>query len=484
MLLRLISLVIFLILAASLANWLASQPGYLRLEWLDWRMEIRTSLAVAILFVLALLLIFIDRLWRRLISLPGWLGNRLRQRRAAAGHKALALGLMAVSAGEPGEAKRQAARAKRLLDQPELTDLLSAQAAHMTGDNLAADRYFRLLTKTPDTAFLGYIGLARMARDDNRGDDALIAAHQALRLKPKSAMAAVQVLSLEAAEGNWAAAAPALEVIIAQRDLPAADVAACNRQRAALGYLQALPILGPTNDSNEAAAKHAVTNATRQLQNAISSAPNFWPAPLLLADHYLSQGQNRKAAKLLEAAFLIAPHAGIADALKGAWNVNEGAYVARLIKLAAQASTSGARDIGNNSIAGEAATIAAAAALAAGIEGEARRLLDSIPDTQKDVKAWQMVARLAELAENSAGAALALHALGDAMRPRGWQCQTCHVMSANWHSHCANCDGFATLEWQRPAHLTPLGITDEKTDEKTEENKKIAETLAAPSPSS
>jgi len=46
MLLRLISLVIFLILAASLANWLASQPGYLRLEWLDWRMEIRTSLAV------------------------------------------------------------------------------------------------------------------------------------------------------------------------------------------------------------------------------------------------------------------------------------------------------------------------------------------------------------------------------------------------------------------------------------------------------
>ena len=124
MLLRLISLVIFLILAASLANWLANQSGYLRLEWLDWRMEIRTSLAVAILFVLALLLIFIDRLWRRLILLPGWLGNRLRQRRAAAGHKALALGLMAVSAGEPGEAKRQAARAKRLLDQPELTDLL------------------------------------------------------------------------------------------------------------------------------------------------------------------------------------------------------------------------------------------------------------------------------------------------------------------------------------------------------------------------
>ena len=47
MLFRLIWLVVFLILAAASANWLMGQPGQMQLEWLDWRIEIRTSLAVS-----------------------------------------------------------------------------------------------------------------------------------------------------------------------------------------------------------------------------------------------------------------------------------------------------------------------------------------------------------------------------------------------------------------------------------------------------
>ena len=244
MLFRLIWLVVFLVLAAASANWLMGQPGRMQLEWLDWRIEIRTSLAVVLLIMLCFLLIFADRLWRRLVTLPGWLGRNMRRRRGAAGHKALTLGLMAVSAGEASEAKRQAMRAQRLLDAPQLTDLLSAQAAHLAGDNRAAGRYFQSLTKAQDTAFLGHIGLARLAHEGNRLDEALAAARRALSLKPKSAMAAAQVLHLEAARGNWSDAAPALEVMIAaknrtgpQNDTPRAR----SRQKVALAYLQARP---------------------------------------------------------------------------------------------------------------------------------------------------------------------------------------------------------------------------------------------------
>ena len=74
---------------------------------------------------------------------------------------------------------------------------------------------------------------------------------------------------------------------------------------------------------------------------------------------------------------------------------------------------------------------------------------------------WQLIARLAEIGGDSSAAAMALRAAGGAMRPRGWQCQTCHVMSVEWHSHCQSCDGFATLEWQRPDHLTPLNLNDD-----------------------
>jgi len=450
MLFRLFSLVLFLILAAVAASWLARQPGELRLEWLDWRVEIRTSLAVAILVILAAFLVFADRLWRRLLSLPGWFGSSLRHRRDAAGHRALTLGLMAVSAGEPGEAKRQATRAQRLLKSaPQLTDLLSAQAAHLAGDKRAAGRYFRSLTSSDDTAFLGYIGLARLAHEDNRPDDALAAARQALDLKPKSAMAAAQVLGLEAARGNWAAAAPALDVVIAARD-PAnsKDLARLQRQKTVIAYLQGKVII--EGDGGKASfGKADVKRALRQLETALAADPGFWPGVLLVAGYYRDAGNKRKAGKLLEAGFRAMPQTALADMMRDLWDVNDGAYVAKLMKLVSGMQGDTASD---------AASIAAAAALAAGIDGEAKALLARIDDAEKDVTAWQLLARLAEMNEDAAGVAAALRSAGDAPRARSWQCQSCHVMSNEWHSHCRNCDVFATLDWRRPEHVTPLAI--------------------------
>ena len=117
------------------------QPGQMQLEWLDWRIEIRTSLAVFLLVVLCVLLVFADRLWRRLVTLPGWLGRNMKQRRGAAGHKALTLGLMAVSAGEAGEARRQATWPS-VAGCPTIDGSALGLAAHLAGDLRAAERYF------------------------------------------------------------------------------------------------------------------------------------------------------------------------------------------------------------------------------------------------------------------------------------------------------------------------------------------------------
>ena len=103
-----------IIVAAAAANWLASQPGAVQIEWLGWRMELPTSLAVALIAIFALILVFFDRLLRAIRLMPRWLGGRLRQRRDDAGHRALTLGLMAVSAGEPAEARKHATSAERL----------------------------------------------------------------------------------------------------------------------------------------------------------------------------------------------------------------------------------------------------------------------------------------------------------------------------------------------------------------------------------
>ena len=478
MFIRLVWLILLVLVAGALASWLASQPGMLQLEWLGYQLEMRTSLAVALVVVLGLIVIFADRLLRGLLDLPGLLGRNLARRRAAQGHRALALGMIAVSAGEPAEARRQASRAQRLLSAPQLTDLLSAQAANLSGDHRAAGRYFTSLTGNADTAFLGHIGLARLALEDDRSDDALAEAQKALSLRPKSALAARQVMVLQAERGNWDAALPALNVMALNVPTPQMkapntkapntkagaddeDAQVIARHRAALNFLLAregVPEFmgaestgGGFMETGSSGPVHSSTvhsSTVNQLQTALAAWPAFWPAAILLADIHLAAAAPRKAVKSLEAAFRVMPHAAIATRLQTAWNSNEGNTVARLLKLVAASGDT----------AHEARSVVAAVALAHGLTGEAGRLIGEIPDAERDAATWRLAAQLAESGDNPdpAAANKALRMAGEAPRPRRWQCTSCQQLHDRWQAHCAGCAGFATLDWRRPDGLSPL----------------------------
>lgn len=478
MFIRLVWLILLVLVAGALASWLASQPGMLQLEWLGYQLEMRTSLAVALVVVLGLIVIFADRLLRGLLDLPGLLGRNLARRRAAQGHRALALGMIAVSAGEPAEARRQASRAQRLLSAPQLTDLLSAQAANLSGDHRAAGRYFTSLTGNADTAFLGHIGLARLALEDDRSDDALAEAQKALSLRPKSALAARQVMVLQAERGNWDAALPALNVMALNVPTPQMkapntkapntkagaddeDAQVIARHRAALNFLLAregVPEFmgaestgGGFMETGSSGPVHSSTvhsSTVNQLQTALAAWPAFWPAAILLADIHLAAAAPRKAVKSLEAAFRVMPHAAIATRLQTAWNSNEGKTVARLLKLVAASGDT----------AHEARSVVAAVALAHGLTGEAGRLIGEIPDAERDAATWRLAAQLAESGDNPdpAAANKALRMAGEAPRPRRWQCTSCQQLHDRWQAHCAGCAGFATLDWRRPDGLSPL----------------------------
>ena len=473
MFIRLVWLILLVLVAGALASWLASQPGMLQLEWLGYQLEMRTSLAVALVVVLGLIVIFADRLLRGLLDLPGLLGRNLARRRAAQGHRALALGMIAVSAGEPAEARRQASRAQRLLSAPQLTDLLSAQAANLSGDHRAAGRYFTSLTGNADTAFLGHIGLARLALEDDRSDDALAEAQKALSLRPKSALAARQVMVLQAERGNWDAALPALNVMALNVPTPQMkapntkagaddeDAQVIARLRAALNFLLAregVPEFmgaestgGGFMETGSSGPVHSSTvhsSTVNQLQTALAAWPAFWPAAILLADIHLAAAAPRKAVKSLEAAFRVMPHAAIATRLQTAWNSNEGKTVARLLKLVAASGDT----------AHEARSVVAAVALAHGLTGEAGRLIGEIPDAERDAATWRLAAQLAESGDNPdpAAANKALRMAGEAPRPRRWQCTSCQQLHDRWQAHCAGCAGFATLDWRRPDGLSPL----------------------------
>ncbi len=447
---RLVGLVILVLLAALLASWLGAKPGMLAFEWLGWQVEMRTSLAVALLVVLALLLLLVDRLFRGLLGLPAWFGRNLARRRTESGHRALALGLMAVSAGEPDEARRQASRAQRLLAAPQLTDLLSAQAAHLSGDHQAADSYFTLLTRDKDTAFLGYLGLARLALEKDDPDAALAAARTALDIRPKSALAARQVMILEAERGNWAAALPALSVVMAAGDADDGTGMLLSRQKAALSYLEAL------DDSAGSDASLRRRARIGKAQDALAVMPGFWPAALLLADLHEQAGSPKKAVKPLETTFRNMPHESLAMRLRTLWGVNEGTAAGRLMRLIPD----------DGALAAEGRRVVAAVALENGLVGEARRLIDEIDPAMRDAAVWRLVARLAAEGEapDSAAENDALREAGEAPRPRRWQCTSCQLVHEAWQPHCGGCAGFVTLEWRRPDGITPLISSADETD--------------------
>ncbi|MDC1381853.1 hypothetical protein N8500_00025 [Candidatus Puniceispirillum sp.] len=410
-------LILFIILgvAAASASWLANQPGAVKIEWLGWRMELPTSLAVAIVISFALVLVFLDRLLRAIRGLPRWLGGRLRQRRDDSGHRALTLGLMAVSAGEPAEARKYASRAERLLKAPQLTGLLAAQAAHLAGDHQAACRYFTSLLDDRETAFLGHIGLMRLAIDDQNSAKASNAARAALEIRPASVLAASHLLRLEAHRANWQGALPALDVISkGQKKLKtkAGDLTQPDtllRQRCALNFLQA----GNFLDKDRSAAIKA-------LLESLKTNPGFLPALIMLADIYLDEKAYAKATKILESGFRLAPHSLIVTRLKQACKSNDGHFISRLGKLLVKV------DVRQK---GFAYLLVAEQAQAAGMDGEVERLLNE------------------SKALNEAN--------NDDNQPL-WQCNDCKGLQEEWQAFCPACGEFASFVWQRPVGVTPL----------------------------
>ena len=406
MFLRLVTLFLLIGLAAGAASWLMAQPGSLAMEWLGWQIKMRSSLAVTLVAAFALAVVFFDRLQRAFRAMPGWLGGRWRQRRDDAGHRALTLGLMAVSAGEPTEARKQAARAHRLLNAPQLTGLLSAQAAYLAGDHAAARRYFTALADDRDTAFLGQIGLMRLALDDKDSSAALDAANKALVVKPQSAVAAAQLWQLHAGQQQWAAALEAIAIVIKDRKKQSGNVPELLlRQRTALFYLDGMSMLQTGTDS---------AAAIPRFEAALRDDPAFLPAVFALAESYLALSNRRKAIKLLEKSFTRVPHAEIADRLQKLWDDNDGNSLARLIRLIPQKPL--ALQHAANHIVGDIAA-------STGLDGEAKRFRD--------------------LYDASVAAF-------------GWQCSGCKSRHDSWHSHCPSCGHFAGLQWQQPEKVTPL----------------------------
>jgi HemY protein len=296
-----IRVVVFLVLTALfvyyVVTWLADLPGTVSVTWLGYAADVPIGVFVAAIACAAVLgwqlALLLWRAPRRLIA-------AMAARRAAAGHRAIVRGLMALGAGDAGAARRLAARAGRLVPEQPLLLMLQAQTAQLSGERDGAAAAFRTMAERRDTRLFGLHGLFIEAQREGDLAAAREHAEAAAKASPSLAWAGQAALEFHCRDGDWPGALEALE---RNRKGGLIHTVAYRRQRAVLLTAQAQALKHSNPDT-----------ASDMAQEAARLCPELVPATALAGRLLADAGEQRKAARVLEAGWRKSPHPDIANA--------------------------------------------------------------------------------------------------------------------------------------------------------------------------
>jgi HemY protein len=313
----------FLLLLIGLAfglGWLIDRPGDITLNWQGYRIETSVLVGLGILLGVAVALAAAWNIINFVFRAPSAISVGRGARRREKGYGALSRGIIAVGMGDAKLAIKAAAEAQRHLPEEPLALLLSAEAAQLAGDYHAVEAAFKEMTQRDDMRLLGLRGLhahAHQRGDIDKAHHFASTAHGIAAL-PWTATA---VLEKHVKEQDWEGALAALENSVHLIDKTKRD-----RQRAVL--MTAIALDKEHTHPDE---------ALRLARSAVKRAPDLVPALALAARLLARKGGVRKAAKVIEAAWPLAPHPDLAkiyvDLRPGESNADRLARARALAKL-------------------------------------------------------------------------------------------------------------------------------------------------------
>ena len=351
--------------------------------------------------------------------------DRNRERK---GYQALAEGMMAVASGEGRLALSKASRAERFLRRPELTNLLSAQAAEVAGDTKKATEIYKKLLTNDQTRFVGVRGLLRQKLAEGDTETALKLAEKAYALKPGHLEVQDTLLQLQTGKGDWTGARHILRDKRLQGQMPKG---LHKRRDAVLALQEAKGVLdeGATIEAQEAAIA------------ANKSSPDLIPAAAMAARAYIAKGNGKNAARVLTKAWTAQPHPDLAAAF--AEIAPDEAPAARLKRFEKLLALRPEHE--------ETKLLRAELNIAAEDFPAARRALGDLVETHPTARVLAIMAAV-ERGEGADDAVVRGWLARALTAPRGpqWCCDKCHNIQADWTPVCDNCGGFDTLSWREP----------------------------------
>lgn len=387
-------------------------------------------IALGLLVIAALLLLWLlglsAGLLRFLAGGETTLSRRFGRSRERKGMQALTEATQALAAGEGSTALARAERANRLLDRPDLTRVLVAQAAEMAGDRSRAETMYRQMSTAPGTRFVALHGLMRQRLA--AGDSATAAglARKALAEHPANAEVQDTLLRLQADSGDWAGARETLAAKQRSGTLPR-DV--WRRREAVLALAQA------TTEADDSRAREGALTANRL-------APDLVPAAVAAAQALVHDGKQRQAARILRKAWDAAPHPDLAAAY-AALAPDEGPQerlkrFEPLLRIHPDDP--------------ETRMLLAELQIAAEDFPAARRALGNLPGEQANARALTLMAAIERgSGEEDAVVRGWLTRALTAPRGRQWVCGNCQQVHAQWQPLCSHCHALDSLEWRESA---------------------------------
>lgn len=361
--------------------------------------------------------------------------DRNRERK---GYKALTDGLMALASGEAKVAMAQASKAQRYLQKPEITNLLTAQAAEMAGDTQKATQTYKALIENQDTRFVGVRGIMKQKLAEGDTETARKLAEKAFAMKPKHQETQDVLLKLQAQAEDWAGARNTLNAKLKSGGLPR-DV--FTRRQAVLALSEAKGIV----------AEGASVAARERAIEANKLSPDLVPAAALAARAYTATGKTRQAARLLRKAWDAQPHPDLAAAFAEI-EPNE-TPAARLKRFATLTSV-------NPDHMETRLLLAELNIVAEDFPAARRALVDLVEGSDGDARAFTLMAA-AEKGAGSSDAVVQGWMSRALAAPRGpqWICDNCHHIHAEWQATCSSCESFDTLTWRAPPKTEVLTST-------------------------
>lgn len=351
--------------------------------------------------------------------------DRNRERR---GFEALSDGLMALASGDGRDAMAKARKADRLLNRPDLTNLIMAQAAVANGDRQTAKATYKKLLKDPKTRFVGTYGLLQQHLQDGDTEVALKLAEHAFALKPRHGETQDVLLKLQAGQEDWRGVRTTLTAKLKHGSLPK-DV---HKRRDAVFAL---------SQSRDLRAEGKLEEAQIYAVEANRLAPGLVPAALLSAEGHREQNNVKQASRILRAAWQLAPHPDLAAGFAAL--APDEASVARLKRF-------GQFTKGTESHP-ETKMLMAELYVAMADFDAARQALGDLAKTDPTMRALTILAAIerGDGADDQSVRRLLTQAIS-AQRDPQWICDNCGHVHHDWEPVCLNCEAIDSIAWKRP----------------------------------